>query len=372
MSTDSPEQKKEDLAKGWKELLLGTHLLTSPVAHQNQVQFDPTTLHHELKPIAELESSGGKNMQHKVSAKGDYDTAFGALGYKPMVAHETYLKSKHLQKLYPNLNEVNDFTHAMKENPQFYNALASQHWNNLKKLSGNDISKAVYSWRWGAGAASKAKPEQIQGDSYVKKYHQIAGHLNKAIGDIRPGVFTGKRVEGAKIYNYDHVLSPQHIAQGYSMHVEDYGPTPEEPNQHDVHVIVRHPMHKERIGYITGKHYAMNHSVDPEYSEILNPVHRGKGLGQAMYEAFYAHGKHVKGATRVIGGIHSSAASGLHSKLAQKHGLNYKPMPNGYKLPERNGAFDFAHAPYEYALKSQEDMNKDLDEWVQKRGVKDD
>jgi hypothetical protein len=169
------------LEKTWKEALLGASLLTAPTANaapkaeeSAQVKFDPSSLHSELVPIAHIESSFGKNMNHKKNIKGEYQTALGALGLKPSTAHEVWQKSPHLQKLYPNLQDPATFTNAMRSDPSFYNILAASHWNRLKKLTGGSVDKAAFAWRWGQGAAAKADENAIVKDPYVVKYHQLA------------------------------------------------------------------------------------------------------------------------------------------------------------------------------------------------------
>src|SRR5690606_5763084 len=79
---------------------------------------------------------------------------------------------------------------------------------------------------------------------------------------------------------------------------------------------------------------------------------RGKGLGLAAYEAALAYAKNHLGATHVFGGDHSSMASAVHRKLAQKHDLDYKPVPNEDN-DEVSGPYDDKYAGYSYALKTE-------------------
>ncbi len=176
-----------DLEKGWKDKFLAaglaTGLATSAMAapaqqheapkaqpQEQSIVFDPSTLHPELVPIAHLESSFGKNMHHARNSKGDFHTALGAVAIKPVTAFETYLKSPHLQKLFPNANKPDTFLGELKKNPQFYNAVTGSHWDRMKKAVGGSIEKAAFAWRWGIGAAHKAMDSMVQKDPYVSSY----------------------------------------------------------------------------------------------------------------------------------------------------------------------------------------------------------
>ncbi len=331
---------KEKLEKGWKEALVGIGLATaSPsmasekpkVPVQQDFKFDPKTLHHDLGPIAHLESSNGKNMAHKPSSKGDADTAFGALGLKASTAHEEYLKSPALQKLHPNLKQFNDLLGEMKKNPQFYNNIAASHWNRLKKLTGTP-EKAAFAWRYGPGAASRTPEANILKDKYVQSYSKMLNpdikkseDLSKAINDLKPGSAT-KRDENAtgrpgfKAFNYDHLLSPHHVTAGYSMTAHDNGTNLEVTTHHNGQVV----------GTVSGIRAASPVLKDRMHlsSSLVGKDHRGNGLGTAMYEALYAHAKHKSGIKYVIGESHSSGASAVHAKLTQKHGLGYQATPD--------------------------------------------
>lgn len=137
-----------------------------------RAQFDPKTLHPDMHPIAFLETSYGKNMEHAPHQKGEFDTAYGPLGFKPSTAFDEFSKSKHLTDLYPNLKDQNAFHQEFKTNPQFYNLVAGAHWNRLKKATGS-ASGAAFAWRWGLGAHNKATPEAVKSDDYVSKYAKL-------------------------------------------------------------------------------------------------------------------------------------------------------------------------------------------------------
>src|SRR6185369_3675417 len=144
-------------------------------------RWSPVGLHPDLIPIAHLESSFGLHINHAPHSKGEYHTAYGALGFKPITAHEEWRKSKTLQKMFPGLEDPAAFTAKFKQDPHFYNTVASTHYLRLKTRHGTP-ERAVYSWRWGTGAAQSATDQQVHNDLYVQKYR----HLATQAGHVKP------------------------------------------------------------------------------------------------------------------------------------------------------------------------------------------
>lgn len=168
----------DELEKGLPALFLAaaigagtpqpTQMPPHPTSHVQNV-WTPAGLHHELHPIAHLESSFGKNTKHFESKEGSWDTAVGAVGLKPMTAHEEYLRRPELRKKFPGLESPVEFEAKFKMHHGLYNAVASEHWKYLRKHAGSP-EKAAFAWRFGLGAAKRATPEQIKGAEYVQKY----------------------------------------------------------------------------------------------------------------------------------------------------------------------------------------------------------
>ena len=191
VSGSSPESgstlldDSDTLEKSMLPLIAG---MMAAVPTTDLAAWSPKGLHNELVPIAHLESSFGQHMNHAPSSKGEYHSALGALGIKPVTVHEEYLRSPSLQKLYPGLTGPETFTQKLKKDPQFYNVMGGAHWVHLKRVLGSP-EKAAYGWRWGIGAAKgRVDPEH---DPYVAKYKALsrgvqAGHLKK--GEIASDV----------------------------------------------------------------------------------------------------------------------------------------------------------------------------------------
>ena len=134
-----------------------------------QSAWTPEGLHPDLHPIAHLESSFGKHMVHAPHSKGLYHTAFGAVGLKPVSAHEEWHHSPELQRHYPGLEDQSAFTNKFLNDSRFYNQVASSTWARLKNRF-QTPEKTAYAWRWGAGAASRAPDDRVNNDTYVQSY----------------------------------------------------------------------------------------------------------------------------------------------------------------------------------------------------------
>lgn len=200
--------------------------------------------------------------------------------------------------------------------------------------------------------------------------------LSKALKDIPVGGNVGGSMWK---YDYSHTL-PQHLQkEGYSIHVSDM-PHPQKEDTDNVEAEFRH--NGERIGSISGTvgakmvEGAQRRALGIGIAEIVGSKHRGKGLGMAGYEALMAHAANVSGATHVAGSMHSSMAHAVHSKLAAKHGLGYKGVPNiGSDITQfpdqeawerkENGAFDDKYQPYGFSLLGKsDDCNLSLEDCV--------
>lgn len=348
---------------------------------EKKMVFDPKTLHPDLIPIAHLESSFGKNMKHGAHSKGVYHTAIGALGFKPSTAHEEYLRSKHLQKLFPGHTEQNQFMDEIKDNPSFYNALAAQHWGNIKKRLGGSMERATFAWRWGQGAAERADDATIQNDGYVKNYKRLAEKLSApetaiqkseiqglekmAIKDIQPGIQTDTHVD------YTHVLPKEHQEAGYKLKVHKNNWSELDGDKDNEYQAVL--THKDKqVGYLNGTHHSKKKTKDFEFNHSeVDGKHTNKGLGTSMYEAMMAHAQQKLGSKNIIGSTHSTSASKVHRKVSKKHGMDYKrelnygPKSDDYKDLEtwtstKSGPFDNKYKSYKYTIKSELDKSEDI------------
>lgn len=176
--------------------------------------------------------------------------------------------------------------------------------------------------------------------------------LNKALADIP----VGKKISD-KENNYDHVLSPEHRKEGYSLNVlNDNG---------KLFSVLKH--NGKAIGNVYGSHHGSNTlDLSSGFASHIAPEHQNKGLGKAIYEALLSHAHNGMGIDKVVGGKHSTSASKVHSALAAKHGLGYIPESNSeatmsdteynQKVPKSLSSFtsNVKYGPYSYMLKSEQ------------------
>lgn len=177
--------------------------------------------------------------------------------------------------------------------------------------------------------------------------------LNKmAIAALKPGDPIERpdtTPSGTKMFDYTHLLQPYHQKAGYQLQVS-HTPASSKLKSHLL-------FGGRRVGGVEADHEGNDLKID--FGDI-HEDHRGKGLGQAAYEAVMAHGFHKLGVKNVTGDVHSTMASKVHQRLGQKHGMNYKPTPTPYPqlAAPRPGPFDAQMGPYNYAIKEELAMGK--------------
>lgn len=186
----------------------------------------------------------------------------------------------------------------------------------------------------------------------TRKAEQEETDLKKmAIADI-PG---GHRLGAGGIYDYSHVLPKQHQDAGYALHAITM--PSEKGYQKKLHIKLLH--NGRGVGYLAGKFSTRSDDKNAALqidNSMIDEGHRGKGLGVPLYEAAYAHAKHILGLTHVMGKEHSSSAGGVHRAISEKHGLDYKPhkdFANEMNDAEINKPFDGRYEGYNYALKNE-------------------
>jgi GNAT superfamily N-acetyltransferase len=127
------------------------------------------------------------------------------------------------------------------------------------------------------------------------------------------------------------------------------------PQQHAAFVR-QHSFVTENIGHA---HAYLHHdgALEPHFNSGVSQIHRGQGLGKALYTALFAHAHNTLGATTVRGQLHSVQAGRIHEALAREHGMAYDSdnitTPKRY---QRNSYLEGApevRTAYNYALKSE-------------------
>lgn len=152
-----------------KVLVLTMSIFATTEALATNMKWKPDGLSIELYPIAHLESSFGKNMNHDPHSKGSWFSSYGALGLKAATAYDAYKISPRLQAKFPGLLDKDRFLTAITSDWRLYNECANLHWRILRKQT-SSMEQAVFAWRWGIGAALKAGAAKIDADKYVASY----------------------------------------------------------------------------------------------------------------------------------------------------------------------------------------------------------
>lgn len=207
--------------------------------------------------------------------------------------------------------------------------------------------------------------------SPVRKFEEPLDKM--AVGELPPAQPI-KETRDSRVFDASHLLTPEHRNAGYSMRIV----TGRMPIAGGGYITADVKHHDQFVGGVTanvGDQYILGHDPKNPRRDVsfdladIQDEHSGKGLGMAMYEAIIAHAKKHHGATHVRGIQHSSLASRVHQKLAEKHGMSYTPEPNfpSQKYPTEeawkrpvNPRYDTKYRPYVYTIKSEGPLAKAL------------
>jgi succinate dehydrogenase flavin-adding protein (antitoxin of CptAB toxin-antitoxin module) len=138
---------------------------------------EQVSLHPDLHHIAFIESSSGKNKNHKTVNYGlnRGDKAAGLTGLMPYTVKEIVGKNKDLKSKYGSLldKEHHEITSYINSNENVDKELANTHWNRLSRLFPKDELRRVYAWKNGVTGAFQASGDQVKNHPYVKKYVEV-------------------------------------------------------------------------------------------------------------------------------------------------------------------------------------------------------
>lgn len=141
-----------------------------------------------LKKIREIESSGGKNTNHKRMPAGIHQgtSAVGDYGIMPNTALETLnrmrlsseLPEDYQRYLNTSPEEMED---ALRTNPELYNSVAEYNANRALERTDGDEEKAAYMWNQGLNL----NPDNIDDDilnsaQYVQKFRKLKDVLKNS------------------------------------------------------------------------------------------------------------------------------------------------------------------------------------------------
>lgn len=147
--------------------------------------------HPNLWSLAQVESSGGRNLDHAKLLRGMHKghTAGGPWGMMPNTAKYVLGISKGLRNKYPDLKSRSKdidkhhlyFTNAMNKNPDAAYDFAKTLYNHLDTVHDSDIDKIAHSWHHGIGGTNKAskKKRDHSKSEYNTKFNKFLGKLKK-------------------------------------------------------------------------------------------------------------------------------------------------------------------------------------------------
>jgi hypothetical protein len=131
-----------------------------------------------LKLISLIESSGGKNVDHKQMKTGLHkgDSAMGQYGLMPNTLKEITNRRRLQHRLGPDdgiMSQVDpkNWKQVIETQPLIEQNYAADLAERVIKKAGGDLEKAAYMWNQGHNLdPSKITEEQLAGSGYVKKF----------------------------------------------------------------------------------------------------------------------------------------------------------------------------------------------------------
>jgi len=169
--------KAEDMKKGTLKSMLtagamaGSLMAANP-AHAPAAGHPPEQYSRDkmLNAIKQVESSGGKNTQHKPTSHG---TAYGAWAVMPDTIHETIKMNPDLKRQYRKALQLqgDNLNRYMQDNPKLEQAIVNRHLDRLEHHLGRDPAKLGYAWNQGISGTNKAlkAKHNIEKHPYVQK-----------------------------------------------------------------------------------------------------------------------------------------------------------------------------------------------------------
>lgn len=141
----------------------------------------------ELQAISHVESSGGKNTNHRPMTAGLHrgTRAGGFYGVMPKTVKYIIQATPALRAKYETwLNrDAQSITAELNSNRSFDEDVAYAMWKRLRQWYGPEV--AAYAWLHGWGAVEKVSLEQIRAHSYVRKFKRELRELRGTRNDRR-------------------------------------------------------------------------------------------------------------------------------------------------------------------------------------------
>jgi hypothetical protein len=148
-------------------LVLGIPMLSHA---QDVLKYDK-----ELHAIAQIESSNGRNKNHKTVVVGRQrgTTAAGSYGLMPYSVLELMKYDFYVGQKYAFLSGMtpNEITNYLNSDILADREIASRMWKRLRRRDSAEVSAC--SWYRGRGNCENASDEELLADEYVQKFEKI-------------------------------------------------------------------------------------------------------------------------------------------------------------------------------------------------------
>lgn len=138
-----------------------------------------------LREIAEIESAGGKNVNHPLMKTGMHKgmSAIGKYALMPKTIDDLVKNDPELQYL-SRMDQLAK-RKALMSNPELENILASKYYE--KAARGSQTPQEI-AYKWYHGYNSKPTQEQLQKSDYVNKFNRLSGYLQNNNNQIAKNI----------------------------------------------------------------------------------------------------------------------------------------------------------------------------------------
>lgn len=317
---------------------------------------------HFLHNIMQVETSGGKNLNHPKIKYGMHkgSQAIGKFALMPHTIKEIAKRYNMQGKSHPEIDAIHDMptnqvSGYISKNPHVELELARTLANHVIKKHGGDLKKAAYGWKYGHNLNSKdINKTKLKHDPYLNNFSSLSKGksvvglipASAAFGDPRSVASVVKSEDLEKGINGDWQ------SEGYKLRLRQLK---------DGNRIYAYGPDNKKIGHVL---YTNNPSKTGHlrvHTAHLDDDHRGKGIYQAMLSMAANHAKDMGHKGIVSEGFQRSpSATRAWEKVANSQVDSGYPVSIGVKQPDGSYKEEKVHKPsIDYFInKSEEDLLK--------------
>lgn len=148
-------------------------LASGSTGHAPETKPEPYSRERVSRAIASVESSSGKNTNHKPTSQG---TAYGAHALMPNTIHDAIKMDPKLKKQHQKALKLkgNDLNRYMQDNPKLENAIVESHLSRLEHHFGQNPMAISHAWNQGITGTNRALKDKqdIGTHPYVQKFKE--------------------------------------------------------------------------------------------------------------------------------------------------------------------------------------------------------